>query len=282
MDGDDTEIVLEQDDGTQVEPQQPEKPIITAEEGIEDLKRKLAEERQARLDAETRAREAASRAQEAKTEVEDANLTVLKSAIETVKRDQATAKANWRAAMANGDYEAAAEAQEAGQLAAARLLKLEDGKAALETRPKQAPQPRQVDPVEALASQLTPRSAAWVRAHPEYASNQRLYQKMIAAHNLAVADGVEADTDAYFQSIEETLRLRQPVVQHEDPMAQAAQPVRKAAPPAAPVSRGTVNGSRTNVIRLTADEREMASMMGMTDEEYAKNKRDLIAAGRMN
>jgi phage I-like protein len=36
------------------------------------------------------------------------------------------------------------------------------------------------------------------------------------------------------------------------------------------------------VVRLSADEREMAAMMGMTDQEYLSNKRELQKAGRLH
>ena len=38
---------------------------------------------------------------------------------------------------------------------------------------------------------------------------------------------------------------------------------------------------RANSVRLTASEREMAQMMGMTNEEYAKNKLMLIKEGKL-
>ena len=66
----------------------------------------------------------------------------------------------------------------------AKALQLENGKQSLKETPRSAPRP--LDPVEAFATQLSPRSAAWVRAHPEYATNPKLTQKMIAAHNMAL------------------------------------------------------------------------------------------------
>ena len=58
---------------------------------------------------------------------------------------------------------------------------------------------------------------------------------------------------------------------------------RRSAPPAAPVSRsGNGTGSSPNVVRLTSAEREIASMMGMTDKEYAKNKVALQKEGKLN
>lgn len=256
----------------------PETQVITPEEGIDDLKRKLAAEQSARADAERRAQQAQAEAYKATSNVEDTNLTLVKTAIESTKRDRDALKANYAAAMSNGDFNTAADIQQAMADTAAKLLQLENGREAMESRPRQpAPQPQRQDPVEALAAQLSPRSAAWVRAHPQYATDQRLFQKMIAAHNLIAADGVQPDTDDYFSGIESVLGLNSA----EAPLSAAAAPAQRRSPPAAaPVGRGS--GTRSNVVRLTAEEREIAAMMGMKDEDYARNKQELKAAGRMN
>ena len=258
--------------------------VVTPEEGIEDLKRKLQLSEAARLEAETRERAASERAQRASGQVEDTNLTLVKSGIERVNRDREVLKANYATAMANGDFTEAANIQEQMSDAAVHLQRLTEGKEAMEAQAKvPKPQPVAGDPVEALAKQLTPRSAAWVRAHPEYARDNRLYQKMLAAHNLVVSDGYEPDSDDYFNNVETLLGVKLPgeTPLVDTPMSEAstATKTRTAPPPAAPAQRG---GARSNVVRLTADELEVASMMGMAPEEYAKNKAELKAAGRLN
>ena len=267
-----------------VEPQ-----TISAEEGLEAFKKKYEEERQARLDAENRARQATQQAREAQGQVGDTNLQLVNSAIDTLKRETDILKANLRAAMASGDYSAAADAQEAMADTKAKLLQLENGRLALQDQlknPVQRVEPS-VDAVEALASQLSPRSAAWVRANPDYARNPRLTQKMIAAHNLVTADGIAPDTDEYFESVERVLGVSAApsasVAAAEAPMSAASAPAqRRSSPAAAPVSRsGNPTNSRPNVVRLSAEEREMAQMMGQTPEEYARNKLALRNAGKI-
>lgn len=264
-----------------------EKSAFTVENGINDLKMRLEQERLARADAEKRAREAAEREAVAKNQVDQTNLQLVTNAIDTVKRNNDILKFNYREAMSVGDYDKAAEIQERMSSNAAKLLQLENGRQAMEARPKAQPEapPQRLDPVEALASQLSPRSAAWVRNNPQYATDQRLFQKMIAAHNLVVSDGVAPDSDEYFQAVEGLLntRQRQPVEPSSDPMAEAAKATQRrtsTAPPAAPVSRTPVG--RPNVVRLTAEEREMAQMMGMTEKEYALNKVALQREGKLN
>lgn len=260
---------------------------IEPEEGLETLKQQLEKERATRIEMERRARELAERAAQAKNEAQDSNLHLVTNAIESVKQNTEVLKSNYAQAMSAGDYDRAAELQQAMSSNAAKLLQLEQGKQALENLPKQQAQQQigVTDPVEMLASQLSPRSAAWVRRNPQFATDPRQYQKMLAAHNLAIADGISPDTDEYFDAVETTLRMRrsEPVQQDADPMADAAKPTqRRSVPPVAPVSRSSTPGSRPNVVRLTAQEREMAQMMGMTDAEYAKNKLALQKEGKLN
>lgn len=264
---------------------------VTPEVGIEVLRQQLEMEKAARAEAEKRARVAENTASKASLEVQDSNLQLISSAIDSVNRTNTMLKRDYAAAMQAGNFEAAAEIQSQMSINGAKLLQLENGKAALAEKLKNPPakQPEMgADPVEAIASQLSPRSAAWVRAHPECVNDKRLYMKMIGAHNIAVADGFVADTDEYFAEIERQLGYRKPqtAVQADDgeePTSMAAKPMaKKAPPPAAPSSRAASNGTGgKNTVTLTREEREMASIMGMTPEEYGKNKLALKKEGKL-
>jgi hypothetical protein len=264
----------------------------TPEQGIAELKAKLEREQIARAEAEQRARQHELASHRAQHEVQDGNLMIIKSAITTVKQNTDSLKAAYSASMAAGDFDRAANIQEAMAANSAKLLQLENGRSALEQQlanPVQ-PMPRQMDPVEQVASQLSPRSAAWVRNHPECVNDQKLYAKMVGAHNFAVADGYVPDSDAYFDFIERSLGYRSAPQQNEsveaaeNPQSTAAS-VRqqRTSAPAAPTSRtASSNNGRPNVVKLTASEREMAEMMKMTPEEYAKNKVLAQKEGRFN
>lgn len=269
-------------------PEDIEPEVITPEEGIEDLRRQLEEAKTGRVDAERRAMEASEHARQASeqafrasNEVENANMTLVAGAIDSLTRESSILKADYRAALSTGDYEAAADAQEAMARTQARLLHLENNQEAL----KNPPRTQTADPLDEITSNLQPRSAAWVKAHPEYGRDPRLRAKMVAAHHIAVADGHTVESDAYFEAVEDVLKLRKPAVEApvvvDEPLTEAAEPVqrRSSPPPAAPVSRETLNGTRANVVRLTSEERETAAMMGMTDQEYARNKQALINEG---
>ncbi|SRR5581483_5114338 len=264
--------------------EKPETRTVEPDEAISVLKGQLAaaqadgeRERNARIAAE----QAATRA---RGDVQDANVQFLTGAVERVKQHQEVLKAQYAQAMADQDYAAAAEAQTQMAEAAANKVALERGLEQLKAQPK----PQAADPVETLARQLSPQSAAWVRSHPQYATDSRLNQRLIAAHNLAVTDNLAVDTPEYFAHVEKTLGLGHsdapaPKLQDDAAMSDAARPVQDRAPAAAPVSRGASgNGSAPRTVRLTKDEVEIAEMMGLTPAEYAKNKLELQKAGRMN
>jgi len=256
--------------------------IVKPEEGVDELKRQLDAERARRVDAERKAHEAGERERMARNDKDDSDIQLVANAIQTLNRDSEILKANYAMALKNGDFTKAAEINSEMNETAAQLQQLNNGLEAMKAKPKAQPQPqRSSDPVEAFAAQLTPRSADWVRAHPEFVKDARLNRKMIAAHELAVADGYTPDTDGYFSAIEQTLKVGHRAQPEEDASASAAKVTqrRDAAPAAAPVSRGGSN--RSNVVRLTAAEREMADMMGMKPEDYAKNKMALQKEGKL-
>ena len=259
------------------EPQEEEPAYIT------DLKRQLEVERSARMQAERQAHEATVVAHYSRNEVDDTNLQLVVNAIDTVNRDNELLKQAHTHALQSGDFARATEIQSALSSNSAKLLQLENGRQAMENAPRQPePQMAPLDPVEDFANRLSPRSADWVRKHPEFVRDRRLNAKMIAAHNLAVADGIPTDTDEYFDAIEETLKVTPKPVQAETDDQYAAKTVRRrdAAPAAAPANRGGQSAS-SNVVRLSAQEREMAEMMGMKPEDYAKNKVALKKEGKI-
>jgi hypothetical protein len=267
-----------------------ETPVNETEAAISELRRRLEAESKARYEAEVRAHQAAQQVSRAYNEVEDTQLHLVNSAIDTVKRDNDVMKANYRDAMATGDYDRAAEIQEAMSINSAKLLQLENGRQRMQeagrTEYKAPPPPRPVyaDPIEQIKNAVSPRSAGWLERNRGYLGDDRKIQRMFRAHEDAVDEGLEPDSDAYFKFVENRLGIReQSETESESPLSSAASSTsRRSAPPAAPVSRsGTGTGSRSNVVRLTAEEREMAEMMGMTDQEYAKNKVMLQKEGKL-
>jgi hypothetical protein len=267
-----------------------EKQALTPDEGVEKLRQELADEKAARQAADRRADEATRAEVQARTETQTSQLDLVKGALERVTESNKTLKGRYAEALASQDWSAAADIQLEMSENAAKLIQLEAGKKALENAPKPTPRAPS-DPVEQFASSLSPASAAWVRAHPEFVRDQHKNRQMIAAHELALARGHKADTPEYFASVEKTLDITAPVIKTadvsvDDPAATAAQATggRAAAPAAAPVSRSNngANGSRPNTVKLTPQEVEIAEMMGMSPEEYARNKVALRKEGKLS
>jgi hypothetical protein len=276
MDEDDITLELSESDAiAAAEDQEPEY-ILT-------LREQLAAERAGRAEAERKLHQAAREVHSARSEVDETNLQLVVNAIDTVNRDIELLSQAHTQAMQNGDYDRATRIQREMSANEAKLLQLNNGREAMESAPRQPePQLPPADPVEAFAAQLSPRSADWVRRHPEFVRDARLNSKMIAAHNLAVADGIPTDSDDYFAAIEETLKIGSRNVQTDTGDQYAAKVVqrRDAAPAAAPANRGNQSAS-SNVVRLSAAQREMAEMMGMKPEEYAKNMVALKKEGKI-
>lgn len=269
--GDDV-VVVNADDGKKQE--------VTADDGIDALKKKLEESEKKASEADARAREADARAQHAQTNEGRTKIDLVVAAIEKTKSDNVLLKQKYADALAQGDFAGAAEIQEGFAKNAAALTNLEIGRSRLEA---EAAQPRfqpPVNPVEDLAGRLSPRSADWVRAHPDYASGSN-FNRMVSAHNLAVSEGMRPDSDEYFQRVEEVLQIKkaEPPRQQEEQQ----QPARQVQPAAAPVSRNvsTSGQQMSNRVTLSAQEREMAEMMGMTPKEYAINKKALMDEGKL-
>jgi len=263
------------------EPKVEEKPQLTVEAGIDALKAQLEDERRAREAAERRAKEAMEQASAAKNDAADSNMKMIDNALETLKRNQEILKQNLRDAVAMGDADAQADIMMSLNKTDNDLREVQRGKQQYEATVKRSA----ADPVEALAAQLTPRSAEWIRAHPEAVHDPIMNRKLRRAHEDAIDDGLVADSDEYFSYVENRLNVRKPVQQQEAALSEASTSTagrRAAAPPAAPVSRsGTGTGGRPNVVTLTRAEQEAARDMGMTPKEYAENKMALVKAGKL-
>ena len=263
------------------EPKIEEKPQLSVKAGIDALKTQLEEERRAREAAEKRAKEAMEQASAAKNDAADSNIRMIDNAIDTLKRNHEILKQNLRDAVAVGDADAQADIMMSLNKTDNDLREVQRGKQQYEATTKRSA----ADPVEALASQLTPRSAEWIRAHPEAVHDPIMNRKLRRAHEDAIDDGLVADSNEYFSYVENRLNVRKPMQQQEAALSEASTSTsgrRAAAPPAAPVSRsGTGTGGRPNVVTLTRAEQEAARDMGMTAKEYAENKMALVKAGKL-
>ena len=286
--GDDIQIVeREPGSGETKEPEaeaEPAEPKDDIQSALADLRSRLeAAEREKNASA-ARERDAIERAQAAAAETHRANLGLIDNALNARKQHAETLKARFREASIAQDHDALADIQFEMSSLTNEIARLEDGKRAYEKSPPQVQRtqaPSNADPVEQMAAQMeqtgSARSAQWIRNNPDYARDPKKFQKMLAAHNLAVADDLVPDTDAYFAAVEGTLGMKK--------TSTTPTPAPRAAPPpAAPTAASAPAGSgKTNPNRITLSraEVEMAKELDMTPQEYARNKIALQKEGKL-
>lgn len=246
-----------------------------ADDGIEELRRRLEQERLARLEAEKRAFQATEQVQRAAIEVEDTQYHLVKSAFDTVKRDQELLRANLREAMQIGDYDKAAEINESMSMNSIKLSQLEQGLVEMQSRarpvqemPRQKPMTVE-STVNDLINRVTPLSARWLQDNKSHIRDERALRIVARAHEDAIDMGIIPESTEYFELVEARLGIKRGSSDAEDSALSAASAPtqRRSAPPAAPVSRGGA-GNRPGVIRLTKEQAEAAKISGLTPQEY--------------
>lgn len=229
--------------------------------------------------------EANQRLQKAETQAVVSQIDTVEGGIAQIDSDLEAAEAAYARAFEAGDGMAAARAQRAMTQAAAQRTELVQARDSLkQAATKQATQqprqqPRQqasADPVEAVIanSGMSPRSAAWLRAHPECVTDKKLNARMMAAHNLALADDVEVDSDEYFDRIERGVKPT--VTKKEDPKPAANGDGRRPSSGAASGAGagGGMNGGATTV-KLTKGEAMSATdgtLVWNYDDPTGQNK----------
>ena len=305
----------------------------------EDLAAQLEEQRQAterergeavaarqrEADARREADVARAEAQTARSQVADSELETVTTGLSAAKADADAAEAEYTRAYEAGDGPAMAMAQRKMAAAEARALRFDEAKSDLEIRRTrtaddtqrrtEAPrkQPRAPDPVEDLISRCSPKTGDWFRNHKEWAhdaaTNGPRARKLDAAHATALADGIQPDTDAYFDHVETYLGLRE---QQHAANGSANGAARQAAPankprrqsvPVAPVNGGGGSGGAGNgagAITVSLSKTEAASATDGTltwnyddpsgqkkfkkgdpigVQEFARRKREMKAQG---
>ena len=261
---------------------------IAPEEGIQELKKRLEQEKQARIEAERRAHQANSQINKAYQEVKDSNYQLVTNAIETVKSRSEMLKTAYRESMSVSDFDKAADIQQAMIENDRQLSDLKRGEKALKeqmeesnAQPTRPVSPPAVDPIEQMAQAVSPASAAWLRDNRDNLKDERSIRKMFRAHEDALDEGILADTPEYFGFIEQRLGVRRYEEEAPEPLSAASAPAprKSVSPPAAPVSRG--NGTRPGVVRLTREQADTAKMMGMTEKEYATAMLALREEGKL-
>lgn len=166
--------------------------------------------------------DANQRIQRAESHVTVNQIDTIRSGITTAENEAANAERAYAAAFEAGDGPAMARAQRYMARQETVIQRLREAEEDLSEQAKrggtqqqqtrqQPSQTRQqpTDPVEAtiVNGRLSARSAAWLRAHPECITDKKTNARMMAAHNLALAEDVEVDSDEYFKRIEDGIKV---------------------------------------------------------------------------
>lgn len=258
----------------------PPKVTPDAVEAVEDLKRQLEQANAAKDEAQRRAADAAQHAQAReresvtfKTQAEQANFDAIVTALDSVNASMDRLEEDLAAAHERGDSKAIAKANREMAALAPRVTQFQDHKAQMEADRKAPPTPTRTqpaapaDPFEAHLATMSPQSASWVRAHPEYLKDKLKYSKLLSAHHDAAGEGITMDTPEYFAHIEGRLGLRE--AESQGRVANA--PAVRERTMAAPVSRAPVGAPRNaREVTLTPAQREAAAISGISEIEYAR------------
>ena len=272
-------------------------------DGVEELRKQLKAEkearqadREARIEAERRANESQKAAFDARNEIAQSNETLIDSSIERLTQESAILKREYAQAIAAGDHQRAADINERWIDRRNDLKTLQQGKEAMaeeRAKPKAPPAPISTgDLADQFAAALKGASRDWVLQHRDHADTRAKQQAIIGAHNIAVARGHEADSPGYFAEVERVLGITPSRGKTDDegddeesPFSSAAAPIeRRSSPSAAPVSRSGVppGAPSPRTIRLSKAEIDAAEASGITPEEYWRNKQKAIKAGEIS
>jgi hypothetical protein len=276
----------------QPEPKQGE---AAPDRGAEQLRAQLNQAREQTALAQRQAQELAQRAQFAEQRAIGSTVGMIDSALEAAQHQAVNAKAKFQAALDAADHATAAQAQEEMADARHNLLRLQEQRAIVEQQARQ-PQPQQPQrqhpaqnappPVEAIMRDLAqtgyPRSADWLRSHPEWTSPDRM-KRVASAHNHLVDNrGLVAETDEYFSALEQELGMGQQQRGAAPNYGNGRRPSQAAAPAStAQPSLRTGQTVRRGHVQLNPAQREAAELSGMTDREYAESFEDARTSGKL-
>ena len=292
------EIPLDKGDAKTAAPVKPV-PVVEPEKSIElpevsDLQKQLenltkaeklardnlAAEQTKRQDAERREQESKQEATKHRGDAEQAKYDAVLNAIAASQAEADSAQKEDETATAESNWKVAAEARRRLARAEARLVSLEDGKAAFEAQReeaktvKQEVRPVASDPLEAHIAQIAVNDVekGWLRSHKDYLIEPRKNARLGAAHYDAEDAGHRRGSDGYFQFIEERLGLREPVKKVED--EEVEMETRRSPSVSAPVSRDNISTSTgkpsSTRITLSPEQRQAAKDSGISEIEYAK------------
>lgn len=252
---------------------------------LEAAKARAAEAEALRIERDRLAAYAAQQQREAMAARGNAQLSqydMITSALGNAEREREVLKAAYREAFETGDGARAADVQAQLSDLAVRIRDLSEGKSKIEemaeAQRRQAAQPRQTAPQQAVRQPADPRqqfeaaissfsepSKQWIRAHPDAFMDQSKWKRVVQLDAVAQYNGHKPDSPEYFAFIDREMGYA--------PASDSRQTSRQTSY-AAPVRGGgsvSAGGSASPTkVRLTPEQLKTAELLEMTPQEYAK------------
>lgn len=189
-----------------------------------------------------------------------------------------TAKEKYRAAYEAGDTDKIIAAQEDLLTAQTELREAEKHERAIQSRTKTQPagQPAPTAPQPtAQPGNTTPapseKALKWAERNPWFGArgDKEMTALAYGIHERLIRDeGVQPDTDEYYEAIDEAIRTRFPERFEQEPETRKPPQTRQPSSVVSAPKRSTGAGPRR--IALTATQVSLAKRLGLTPEQYAK------------
>lgn len=255
-------------------------PAIDAlQKQLDALKEENARNRAAFEQKAREATEALTTAHQATSYAMQSDYDLVNTEINNSKARQEAIKREMKVARETGDTDREADLINEAARIGVRLQHSEERKVQIEARHRQeqarreAQRAQPADPIEAALQSVSPKSAAWLRSHPECITDDVMNAKVLLADKEARRKGFAADTPEYFSYIEEQMGYRQPRRDEDEDEVETRRPDKsdKRQSYAAPPSRDSAPGAslRPTQKRLSREQVETAEAMGMTPAQYA-------------
>jgi hypothetical protein len=188
------------------------------------------------------------------------------------------AKSLYKEAYEAGDAQKIIEAQEKLLNAQTEFREAEKHERVLQNRPRQqAPQvqytPQNYVPPQPQVPQPSSKALEWTKRNPWFGpqGNRSMTALAYGIHETLIREeGVQADTDEYYQKIDAAMRQRFPDYFEKDEEVQVTSAPTQRTPSTVVAPSNRNNGARPRKIQLTASQVSLAKRLGISPEQYAK------------
>jgi hypothetical protein len=188
------------------------------------------------------------------------------------------AKSLYKEAYEAGDAQKIIEAQERLLNAQTEFREAEKHERVLQNRPRQQVQqpqytPQNYVPPQPQVPQPSSKALEWTKKNPWFGpqGNRSMTALAYGIHETLIREeGVQADTDEYYQKIDAAMRQRFPDYFEKDEEVQVTSAPAQRTPSTVVAPSNRNNGARPRKIQLTASQVSLAKRLGISPEQYAK------------